>query len=499
MAGKKPIFNRFFVTRPSPFANKRPLHDVMVSTTKRHARTVIRCEGLIMRLGTTMSVTIECMVIIFLLIINGFFAMSELAVVSSRRPLLTALAERGNRGAQAALRLLESPGRFLSSVQIGITLVGVLAGAFGGATLAEHIEAYLAQFAILAEYAEAASVAIVVAAITYLSLIIGELVPKHIALSNPERIAAWVSRPMTVLARVAAPVVWLLDVSTHSVLRLLGRQEIQEKVVTEEEVRAVIREGGQAGVLHPEEQEMLGRVMRLADLRAKALMTPRPELQWLNVNSTLDELKTQMLNTSHSRFIVATDEIDSLMGIVPAKAVLDQCLKGQPIALKKLLEEAPVVIETTPALAVIQALRRSPIHMALVVDEYGGIAGVISTTDVLAAIVGSMVDQDAVELKVVQRDDGSWLVDGDLAADIAWESMPLPNRDADATYTTVAGFVLANLQRIPTAGDHFIWKDFRVEVVDMDERRVDKVLITRQAQPVINTNETPSSTQTEVV
>jgi putative hemolysin len=422
---------------------------------------------------------LELAVVAFLIVLNGFFAMAELAVVSSRRPRLSAMAEAGNAGARAALGLLENQPRFLSSVQIGITLIGVLAGAFGGATLAEDLAGWLQALGLRPGTAETVGVAVVVAAITYLSLIVGELVPKQLALANPERVAASVAAPMTALARLATPAVWLLEVSSRLVLRLLGRQDGTGQQVTEEEIRAVIAEAESAGVVETEEKHMIGRVLRLGDRSVRALMTPRPEVDWVDLDQELPIILERLRASTHSRLPAARGRVDQLLGVLHAKDVLHAVVDGGTPDLVSLVHPAPTLHDTVDALDVLEMLRASPVDMAFVVDEHGTFEGVVTAADLLEAIAGQFADQAEAEPAAVRREDGSWLLAGwqpvEEMADLL--KLGLPGR---RDYHTTAGFALAQLGHFPRLGEAFEASGWRFEVVDIDGRRIDKLL----AQPL---------------
>ncbi|CAA7615908.1 hemolysin family protein [Magnetospirillum sp. SS-4] len=431
-----------------------------------------------------MTLALELAVIGFLVILNGWFAMSEMAVVSARRARLAARAADGSRGAEAALALADNPGRFLSSVQIGITLIGILAGAYSGATLTSQLAAWIAQWPALAPAADILSMAVVVGAITYASLIFGELVPKHIALANPEGIAALIARPMTRVARLAAPAVWLLEHSSQAILAILRIRKSDDSAVTEEEVRAMIAEGTETGVFNPREQELLAGVMRFGDRKVRAIMTPRSEVEMIGLDWDFERIRATLRQSRHSRFPVFRGDSDDVIGLVQAKTVLHALLDGGALDVAGLVEPLEVVHDNGPALRVLDTLRGSAIHMALVVDEYGSVQGVVTPSDILGAIAGRLEDGDGDEGEsLVRRDDGSFLVDGDMAADLVAERIGCRIMDEDdADYATVAGFILAKSRTIPATGDSFVWGGWRFEVVDMDGRRIDKVMIGRQPE-----------------
>ena len=360
----------------------------------------------------------EVLIIFVLLIANGIFAMSEIAIVSARKTRLQQLAEEGNASAQTALDLATNSSQFLSTVQIGITLIGILAGAFGGATLAEGIASGLATIPLLMPYSEAIGVGIVVVVITYLSLIIGELVPKRVALNNPERIAASVAGPMNALSRVASPLVRLLSGSTDVIIRLLGIKPSDEPAVTEEEVKVLIEQGTQVGVFHPVEQDMIEGVLRLGERSVAAVMTPRTQIVWIDLNDPAEEIYRKVVGSHHSRFPVARESLDNFLGIILAKDLLAQHWQGQPLDLKSLLREPLFVPETMPALRLLELFKKKGTHVAMVLDEYGGVQGMITHNDILEDIAGNVsVPGEPAEPQAVRREDGSWLVDGLLHID----------------------------------------------------------------------------------
>jgi magnesium and cobalt exporter, CNNM family len=436
------------------------------------------------------SIMFESMVILLLIITNGIFAMSEIAVVAARKTRLQQWARQGNAKAQIALDLVSAPNHFLSTVQIGITLVGILAGAFGGATIATEIAAALDDVPFLASYSQAIGLTVVVITITYLSLIVGELVPKRLALNSPERIATAVARPMRALSRVAAPVVVLLGASTEVVLRILGITPSTEPPVTEEEIRALIEQGTQAGTFEEAEQEIVERVFRLGDRRISAVMTPRTEIVWLDREASAEEIRRTITESTHSRFVIVDGSLDNILGIVHAKELLVQALGSHPLDLTATIQQPLFVPESMNALKVLELFKQAGTHIALVVDEYGGIQGLVTPNDILEAIVGDLPEAgQQVQPLAVQREDGSWLLDGMLPVDEFKELFhlaQLPGED-HGVFQTVAGFVIMQLGRIPKAADHFEWEGLRIEVVDMDGNRVDKVLVTPPSNPASGT------------
>lgn len=421
---------------------------------------------------------LESLAILLLILLNGFFAMAELAVVSAKRARLEVMEDAGNASAGLARTLAEEPERFLPTVQIGITLIGVLAGALSGATIADKLAAWIAGIPTLAPAANGLSIAIVVVIVTYLSLVLGELVPKRLALRRPEPIAAFVARPLDLLSRIGAPIVFLLRVSTEAVLRLVGAHREADPGVTEAEIRTIIEEGAERGVIEEEEREMISGVMRLADRPARALMTHRTDIVWLNIDDDPKVNLRKIVESGRSRFPVCRGSIDDVMGIVQAKDLLDWALADKAFDLRAVVKEASVIPEGADAFQVLDLLKRSPIHMALVVDEYGSLLGVVTATDVLETIVGELAGPEGpAEPEVVTREDGTWLVDGALNVDRLAELLDLGGPPEAGEFHTVAGFVLWRLGHIPETGESFEWNGFRFEVVDMDGRRIDKVLV----------------------
>ena len=425
---------------------------------------------------------LEILVVLALVVLNGYFAMSELAIVSARPARLEALARKGVRGARLALALARDPGRMLSTVQIGITLVGIVAGAFGGAALAGPLAGLLAGLPVVGPFSAELAYVLVVLAITYLSLVIGELVPKRLALRGPERIAALVAPVIDLLSRISTPAVWLLETSSHLVLRLLGSEALPRDSVTEDEVRMLIAEATRTGVFHKVEQEMIGRVLRLADRPVRAIMTPRVELVWLDVEDEPAKVARTIRESGHSRFVVAKGSLDDVLGVVHVRRLLDACLAGQPFDLRAALRPMLVVHDSMPVLRALEALRQARVSMALVVDEYGEVEGVVTVEDVLEAVVGDMPERRlGEEPAIVEREDGSLLMDGMLAIDEVKLALGFETLPDEKTYHTLAGFILAQLGRVPEEGQSVAYGGWRFEVVDMDGRRIDKVLARRSA------------------
>ncbi|MCB4822538.1 hemolysin family protein [Roseicella aerolata] len=429
-----------------------------------------------------MGIWFEIAVILLLVVLNGVFALSELAIVSARRGRLMAMQRAGSPGAAAALALAEDPQRFLPTVQVGISLVGILAGVFGGAQLAGPVGEALAEIPGFAPFATQVGFTLVVVAITYANLILGELVPKQLALRDPERFAVVVARPMAWLSRVSAPVVWVLSRSSSGVLRLFGAHRPQDQSVTEEEVKAVVAEGAQAGALEHEERHMIERVLRLADKPVRALMTPRNDVAWIDRNAPPEEIKAGLRAQSVTRFVVADRRIDNVVGVVAAKDLLDQALDGAPLSIARAQRQALVLPDSLPAIDALERMRHDPVGLALVLDEYGSFEGVVTTSDLLEAIVGELGPPDEPEKpgEAIQRADGTLLLDGMMPSDELRAQLDLPALPYAGTYHTVAGLMLALLRRVPREGDRIVWAGWRFEIIDMDGRRVDKVLASKE-------------------
>ncbi len=431
------------------------------------------------------SITFEILILLVLIIVNGVFSMSEMAIVSARKVRLQQLANQGNTSAQAALELADAPNHFLSTVQVGITLIGILTGAFGGATIADKLVGYLTLIPGLAPYSRAIAFGLVVVSITYLSLIFGELVPKRLALNNPERIASAVAIPMRMVAAIASPIVYLLSASTELVLRVLGIEQSTEPQVTEEEIKILIEQGTEAGTFEEAEQDMVERVFRLGDRPVNALMTPRPDIVWLDLEDSPEENRNKMMDSAHSRFPVCQGGLDNVLGVMYVTDLLARSLSGQPLDLTASLRQPIFVPESTRGLKVLELFKQTGIHMAAVVDEYGVIQGLVTLNDIMVEIVGDVPSVNQMEEpQAVQREDGSWLLDGMLPVDEFFEIFDMEELlEHRGNYQTLGGFVITHLGRIPAAADHFEWEGMRFEVMDMDGNRVDKVLVVPVQKP----------------
>lgn len=424
---------------------------------------------------------ISVVAVLLLLVLNGLFAMSELAVVSARRGKLQARADRGDRGAAAALRLADHPTRFLSSVQVGITLIGILAGAFGQATIAAELDLILETVAPLAPYSEALATGIVVIVLTYLSLIVGELVPKRLALIFPETMASLAARPLTLLALAMGPFITLLTTSTAGVLRLLGVRDAQGEAMSHEDVEMALAEGARAGLIEPAEQQIMTEVMRLGDRPVRAAMTPRRDLHWISLADTPETLRDEIRACPYSRIVVSRgQDIDDLIGVLHKKDVADLLMDDAAFDLEPLILTPLFIPDTTSILRALEQFKKTTIHMAFVVDEFGNLEGVVTPIDLLEMIAGDFPEEhDAPAPLILEREDGSFLVDG--RADL----MDLGDRlgetfDEGDGFHTAAGLVLQRMGRIPKEGDTAVIRRYQVEVLDMDERRIDKLLFTRR-------------------
>ncbi|MFB2920891.1 MULTISPECIES: hemolysin family protein [Aerosakkonema] len=426
-----------------------------------------------------MSPTIEIAIVLLLIIANGLFVMSELAIISARKVRLQQMADRDAK-ARVALQLANSPNQFLSAVQIGITLLAILSGAFGESVISKRLAPIFGALPQTAQYKEAIASTLAILIITYLTLVIGELLPKRLALNNPEPIAASVAIPMRMLAKITSPIVHVLSSSTDMAVRLLGVKPSTEPEVTEEEIRVLIEQGTEAGTFEEAEQDMVERVFRLGDRPVSAFMTPRPDIVWLDLDDSAQTNRQKMIDSGHSRLLVCQGELDNVLGVVQVTDLLSRSLTGQPIDLTALLRRPLFVPESTRGLKVLEMFKQSGTHIVLVVDEYGVIQGLVTVNDILVEIVGDIpsIDQQD-EPQAVQRADGSWLLDGMLPVEDFLELFDIDElpEDRRGNYHTMGGFVITNLGRIPTAADRFEWRNFRFEVMDMDGNRVDKILV----------------------
>lgn len=432
------------------------------------------------------TIGLEVLLIGVLILLNGLLSMSEIAIVSARKARLQRMADDGDTRARTALELATHPDALLSTVQIGITLVGILAGAFGGATVAEQLAVRLADISWIGRHAETVGVFIVVLVITYFSVVLGELVPKKLALGRPEAIASVMAGPMRLLSRIALPFVRLLSGSTRFIFWILRIRPSDEPQVTEDEIRILIRQGTRVGVFEETEQSMVEQVFRLGDRKISTLMTPRTEMVWIDLDDPIEQSIQRMAGSIHSYFPVCRGDLENLVGVVAIKKLWAESTDGRRPDFESLLSRPLYVPESLPALKLLEHFKQAGTHIAFVIDEYGGLQGMVTLNDVLGAIVGDVTWSDGdEEPQIVRREDGSWLLDGMLAAPDFRDLLrlrELPGEDEGA-FQTVGGFVTARLGRIPRAGDSVTWQNTRFEVVDMDGLRVDKVLVTRNSGP----------------
>ncbi len=417
-------------------------------------------------------------VVFLLVLLNGVFAMSELAVVSARKARLQGLAEKGDKGAKLALDMAEHPTRFLSAVQVGITLIGIFAGAYGQATIAGALDLWLEGFPVVAKYSEVISTAIVVIGLTYVSVILGELVPKRLALMFPDAIARRMAPFLSVVATVLRPFVTLLTVSTAAVLKLMGVRDERNNSVTTEEVEAVLAEGAESGLIEPEERSMIQEVLRLGDRPVRVAMTPRRDLFWVSLADSPETVLAEIRASAHSRILVATEgDLDGDIGVVSKKDLLDACLGAEPLDLKAHVQQPVAIPETMSLLKALAVFKSTSLHMALVVDEFGSLQGAITPLDLLEMIAGDFPEDHADdEKRILRRDDGSWLIDARLDIQELNDHLG-ENFEAEGGYHTVAGLILDRLGRLPTEGEHVEIGAFDLEIVDMDGSRIDKIIL----------------------
>lgn len=428
-----------------------------------------------------MSIGSEIAIILILILINGVLAMSEAALVASRKARLQQKESEGHKSATLAIKLLEDPNIFLSAVQIGITLIGVLAGAVGGATLSEKLALVLVNIPYIGEYSQSIALGVVVVVITILSLWLGELVPKRLGINSPEQIAIAMARPVLLISKIFSPFIKLMSSATNFVLKLIGVNPSDDPPITEEELQMLISQGTEAGVFEESEQDMVEGVFSLDDQRIYSLMTPRTEVVWLDVSDSVEDILEKIADSSYSRFPVRQDSLETILGIVKSRDLLVASLSGKEINLKELAKPAFFIPETTVASKALEVLKKNNTEMLLVVDEFGGFQGVLTINDILEEIVG---DMEGEEPQATQRQDGSWLLDGMLEVDEFKEIFNLSTLPHEGEYETLSGFVMASLGHIPKTTDHFEWHNLRFEVIDMDGRRVDKVLVTSKHQPI---------------
>jgi putative hemolysin len=427
-----------------------------------------------------MTIGFEVVVILLLIVLNGLFSLSELALVSVRRARLAVLERKGITGAMAARALADDPQRFLPTVQVGITLVSVFTGVFGGARIASHLQSWLERFPPLAPFADSLALTLVVIVTTYLTLVLGELVPKQLALRSPELMAIRVARPIGILSRIVAPAVWLLGQSSSLILRAFGLHRAARQSVTEEELKALLIEGAQTGVLEMEERDMIERVLRLADKPVRAIMTPRTELAWIDRTHPAQAIAATLKAARHSRFVVCDKSIDNVVGVVQAKDLLDRILDGAELSVGASLRQPMIVPDTISALDALERLKSDTLGLALVMDEYGSFEGVVTAADVLQAIVGDGSGPEHQEGVPGPEGETTMTLDGMTPVDELKSRLNLPDLPAEGSYHTLAGLLLALLRRVPRVGDRIVFGGWRFEVLEMDGRRVDTVLAGRE-------------------
>ncbi|HSM71873.1 MAG TPA: hemolysin family protein [Anaerolineales bacterium] len=426
-----------------------------------------------------MNITSEVLIILGVILINGVLAMSEMAVASSRKARLQQRINEGDIRADRVLSLLQEPNLFLSTVQIGITLVGVFTGAVGGARLAEPLGNVLGRVPILTDYADSISLGIVVITITFVSILLGELVPKRIALHNPEQIASFLAGPMIVVSKLFAPPIWLLGRLSDFILNLLGIKHGSEPPVTEEEIQLLIDQGTEAGIFEEAEHDMVEGVFSLGDQRVYSLMTPRTDIVWLDIDDPIDVIRQKIGENDFSLFPVRQGTLDVILGIIKARDLLIPVFAGEKLDLKEILRPAFYVPETMLASRALEILKEKGTDMLLIIDEFGGLQGLLTINDILEEIVGEM-EMDGPQF--TQRQDGSWLLDGMLEIDEFKEIFDFKTLPHENEYETLSGFVMMSLGRVPQEADYFEWNSYNFEVIDMDGRRVDKVLVTTLPQ-----------------
>jgi putative hemolysin len=423
---------------------------------------------------------LDILLILALVVLNGVLALSELAIVSSRDARLRAMARSGSKGAECALGLAAEPGRFLSTVQSGITLIGVINGAFSGASLGEPVAQRLQLAGLGQSSAHTLGYGIVVVLITFISLVVGEIVPKQFALRSPEPIAAVVARPMRVLARITAPFVWLLDRSSALIFKLLGLDRESKNQVTAEELHLVVAEARTAGVLEENERAIISGIVRLADRPVREVMTPRTEIDWIDVSASPEEIRRELLETAHTRIPLAEGSVENIVGVIQIRDVVAALLEDRPLDLQHLCRQAPVIPDLMDAMDALAVLRNAEVPLALVHDEYGHLDGIVTPGSILAALAGTFAHdiEQGEEPPLVEREDGSWLVSGAASADLLADRLgvALPH---ERDYSTVAGFALSVLKHLPEIGESFRHDGWSFEIVDMDGRKIDKLIASR--------------------
>jgi len=424
---------------------------------------------------------LEIFIILSLIIINGVFSMSEIALVSVKRSRLEIASKKGDKNAEVALKLSKSPDRFLSTVQIGITLIGILTGVYSGENIVENLKAFLNQSEFLRPYSQGLAVTIIVILMTFFSLVIGELVPKRIGLANPEKIAKRMAKPMNFLSKIVAPFIWLLTVSGSLLLKLFRFKPDADQGITEEEIKALVQEGAHAGVIRQVESNIVDRVFHIGDRKAATLMTTRQEIEWLNVHDPVTENLQKIVMCKHNVYPLCDNDLDHVVGAIYIKDVLKILNDGETPDLNKIKRKVIFIPELSNAYRVLERFREARVHYAMVVDEYGGISGVICMDDILEVLVGDIPEEDDVDYQIKKRKDGTYLIDGMLPVEdfLSYFVIPVDHSEY-AGINTLAGIAMYYLKKVPKAGDTFEWLNFKFEIMDMDRNRVDKVLVTKK-------------------
>lgn len=421
----------------------------------------------------------EILIIAILILLNGVFSMSEIALISSSKFKLARTAKKGNSGAKKALALAESPNTFLSTVQIGITLIGILTGIYSGDKITDDLDRFVSQISFLAPYSDPISVGLVVVILTYFSIVFGELLPKRIGLAFPEKVASFVAAPMQLVSQITKPFIWLLAKSNDACLKILGIKEKREGPASEEEITSIIQESTLYGEIEQIEQDIVKRVFALGNRKASELMTHKSDLVWFDVNEDPETIRSQMQLEVHSVYPVANKDLDKIVGVLYVKELFPRDLGGKSFSLKSYLRKPLFVHENLPAYQVLAQFKSSKVHHAIVVDEYGSVEGMVTMDDIVDELVGDQATQEDDELKIIVRDENSWLVDGQYPYYELLEFLNIED-DTEVNFTTVGGLILNELRSIPVEGEKIDWLDFEIEVMDMDGQRIDKVMITRK-------------------
>ena len=418
----------------------------------------------------------ELLIILFLILLNGVFSMSEIALISARKNRLETAAKKGNTNAKVALDLANSPNKFLSTVQIGITLIGILTGIYSGDKITSDVKLFIEGFVVLKTYADSIAVGIVVLVLTFFSLVLGELLPKRIGLNHPESIAKAVALPMKIISQITAPFIWLLTISTEGLLKVLNIKPTADGKVTEEEIKAIIKEGTEGGEVQEIEQDIVERVFHIGDRKVNSLMTHRQSIVYLSLEETLEALKNKVLDELHSVYPVCIENMDDVVGVVLLKDLFTSFEKG-PFDLKSITKDPVYFIEHTSVYKALENFKKSKVHYALVTDEYGVFQGIITLNDILEALVGDASDFDEDEYQLIAREDGTWLVDGLYSLHDFLTYFDMDELTNDYEVTTVSGLIMTELGNIPKTGEKLIWNKFVIEVIDMDGVKIDKVIV----------------------